>query len=332
MRRCVPAVTPMLALVLAYALLAPAVHAQSAWKPTKTIEYVNPAGPGGSVDLMIRITKKFAEDHKMHDVPANAIVRSGANGGIAMDYMAGPNAGNETLLAISHTFLSNKLTGESRHDWRDVTPVGILFKEFHVIAVRTDSRVKDGRDLIARLRAEPGSVSFGFFGSPGNHLHLAAAIPLKAAGVDIKRLTTVPYRSGPEALTAVLGGHLDAALVTAVVAQPHVEAGKLRVLSQSGAQRLSGYLQSVPTWREMGVDVEYATAQGFAGPKAMSREAIAYWEGILGRLAKDEEWLKTLARSHWQSAYMTAAEHRKYYEGEFPRLQAVLQELGLVKQ
>ncbi len=322
---------PRLISVCLLAALALPAQSQSPWKPAKTIEYVNPAGPGGSVDLMIRMTKKFAEDHKLHDVAASAVFRPGANGGIAMDYLASPAAGNETLLAMSHTFLTHKLTGESRYDWRDVAPVGILFKEFHVIAVRADSSIKDGQELIRRMRADPGSVSFGFFGTPGNHLHLAAALPLKAAGVEIRKMTTVPYRSGPEALPAVLGGHIDAGLITAVVAQAHVEAGKLRVLTQSGAKRLGGYLQQVPTWRELGVDVEYATAQGFAGPQSMSREAIVYWEGVLARLARDEEWNKVLARSQWQSAYMTAAEHRKYYEAEFPRLRAVLQELGLVK-
>ena len=305
--------------------------AQGTWKPAKPIELINPAAPGGSVDLMIRLTKKFAEDSKSYDVPANVLYKTGANGGIAMDYVSQAAGGNETLLAVSHTFLTHKLTGESRTDWRDITPVGILFKEYHVIAIRADSRIKDGRDLIEKLRQDPSSVSFGFFGNPGNHLHLAAAIPLKAAGVDIRKLTTVPYRSGPEAITAVLGGHIDAALVSAVNTEQQVASGKMRVITQSGAKRLPGFLASVPTWRELGVNVEYATAQGFAGPKGMSRDAVTYWESILARLSKDEEWNRQLTRSMWDSTYMTGAQHRKYYEDEFTRMQAILIELGLVK-
>ena len=305
--------------------------AQSGWKPAKPVEFVNPAAPGGSVDLMIRLTKKFAEDTKAFDVASNVIYKTGANGGIAMDYIAQAAGGNESLIAVSHTFLSHKLTGESRTDWRDLTPVGILFKEYHVIAVRADSRIRDGRDLIERLRQDPLSISFGFFGNPGNHLHLAAAIPLKAAGVDIRKLTTVPYRSGPEAITAVLGGHIDAALVSAVNTEQQVAAGKMRVVTQSGGKRLPGFLQQVPTWKELGVNVEYATAQGYAGPKGMSREAVAYWESLLARLSKEEEWNRNLARSMWDSTYMTGAQHRKYYEDEFAKVQAILNELGLVK-
>ena len=332
MKSSIQFVARVLASIAVFALAgtAPAA-AQTTWKPARSIEYINPAAPGGSVDLMIRMTKKFAEDAKLHDLGANVLYKTGANGGIAMGYMMQAAGGNETLVGISHTFLTHKLTGESRYDWRDVTPVGILFKEYHVIAVRADSGIRDGLDLIERLKRDPSSISFGFFGNRGNHLHLAAALPLKAAGVDIRKLTTVPYRSGPEAITAVLGGHLDAALVSAVNTEQFVAAGKMRVLTQTAGKRLPGFLQQVPTWKELGVNIEYATAQGFAGPRGMAPEAVAWWEGVLGRLSRDEEWNRVVARSMWENAYMSAAQHRRYYEEEFPKLQAALVELGLVK-
>jgi putative tricarboxylic transport membrane protein len=185
--------------------------------------------------------------------------------------------------------------------------------------------------LIDKLRRDPSSVSFGFFGNPGNHLHLGAAIPLKAAGVDIRKLTTIQYRSGPEALTAVMGGHLDAALVTLSVAQSLAEAGKLKVITQTAPTRRGGYLASVPTWKGLGVNVEYATAQGVLGAKGMTAEQTAYWEGVLARLSRDEEWKKLLARSHWEPAYMTAAEMKRYYDEEHAKLKAILAELGLTK-
>lgn len=320
-----------LAAVLLGVVPATAALAQGSWKPAKPIEFVSPAAPGGSVDLMVRLTRKLAEDARLYDVASNSIYKTGANGGIAMDYLMQAAGSGETLITVSHTSLTHKLTGESKFDWRDLVPVGILFKEYHVIAVRAESPIRDGRDLIERLRRDPSSVSFGFFGNPGNHLHLAAALPLKAAGVNIRKLTTVPYRSGPEAITAVIGGHLDAALVTAVNTEQHVAAGRLRVLTQTAGKRLPGFLQQVPTWKELGVNIEYATAQGFGGPKDMPREAVAFWEGVLARVARDEEWNRQLTRNLWEGAYMTAAQHRKYYEEEFAKLQAVLAELGLIK-
>ena len=322
------------AVTLATALLAlpllPRAQAP-AWRPAKAIEIVNPAAPGGSVDLMCRALKKFLEDQKLVDVPVNVVYKTGASGAIAQDYVSQQPASGETILAVTHTVLSLRLTGESKQDWRDLAPLGVLFKEYHVTAVRTDSALRDGRELLQRMRKDPASVSFGHFGNRGNHLHLAVAIPLKAAGVDIRRMTTVPYRSGPEAMAAVLGGHLDVALVTVVNPAANVQAGKMRALTQSTPERGPGYLREVPTWKELGVDIDYATAQGFMGAKGIRPEAVAFWEDVIARLARDAEWQKLLERSFWASAPMGAAEMRRYYEAEYARVRAALEDLGLSK-
>lgn len=319
--------------LLAFALLCSAFAVQAQiWKPTHPIEIINPASPGGSVDLMCRALKKFMEDNKLTDQPISVVYKTGANGAIALEYTNQQAHPGETVLSVTHSIISMALTGESKQDWRDLTSLGILFKEFHVTAVRADSPLKTGKDLIERMKKEPASISYGFFGNTGNHLHLAAALPLRAAGVEIRRMTNVAYRSGPEAISAVLGGHLDVALVSAVNPAANVQAGKLRVLTQTTPQRGGGYLKDIPTWKELGVNVDYATAQGFSGPKGMPAQAVPYWENVLLRLSQDPEWQKVLERSLWAGAYMNAAEMKKYYEGEFVKVRGVLQELGLVKQ
>lgn len=301
------------------------------WKPTRPIELVNPAAPGGSVDLMLRMVKKFVDDNKLVDVPVNVVYKTGANGAIALDYVNQQQGSGEVLFAMAHTYLGIRLTGESKLDFRDLTHVGVLFKEYHVTAVRPESPLRTGKDLIDRMRADPGSLSYGFFGNTGNHLHLAAAIPLKAAGVDIRKMTNVPYRSGPEAMVAAIGGHLDVALVSAVNPAANVQAGKMRVLTQTGSQRGGGYLKDVPTWKELGVDVEYATVQGLSGPRGMPPAAVAFWEDVFARLSKEPEWQKVIERSLWENAYMNAAQSTAFYDTEYVKIRAALQELGLVK-
>ena len=96
-------------------------------------------------------------------------------------------------------------------------------------------------------------------------------------------------------------------------------------------QRGGGYLKDVPTWRELGVDVDYATAQGFMGPRGMRSEAVRFWDGVLANLSRDAEWQKVIERSLWANAYMDSAQMKRYYESEFVRFRAVLDELGLTK-
>ena len=306
------------------------VHAQG-WKPTRPIELVNPAAPGGSVDLMLRMIKKYVDENRLVDVPVNVVYKTGANGAIALDYVNQNQGSGEVLFAMAHTYLGIRLTGESKLDFRDLTHVAVLFKEYHVTAVRPDSPLATGKDLIDRMRADPTALSFGFFGNPGNHLHLAAAIPLKTAGVDIRRMTNVPYRSGPEAMVAAIGGHLDVALVSAVNPQANVQAGKMRVLTQSGAVRGGGYLKDVPTWRELGVDVDYATVQGVSAPRNAPPAAVAFWEDVLRRMSRDPEWVRTLERSLWDDAFMDAARSKAFYDSEYQKIRAALDAHGLIK-
>ena len=92
------------------------VQAQTPWKPSRAIEIVNPAAPGGSVDMMSRMLKKYIEDNRLVDVPVNIVYKTGANGGIALDYVNQHRGSGETLFAVSHTFLTIKLTGQSKKD------------------------------------------------------------------------------------------------------------------------------------------------------------------------------------------------------------------------
>lgn len=94
-----------------------------------------------------------------------------------------------------------------RSAYTDLTPVAILFGEHIGIAVKADSPIQSGRDLIERLKKNPGEHSVGL-SAIGSVQHQALAVPLKSAGVDIRRMRNVTFNSGAQARAALLGGHV----------------------------------------------------------------------------------------------------------------------------
>ena len=156
-------------------------------------------------------------------------------------------------------------------------------------------------------------------------------LALKAAGVDIKRLRVVVVSGAAEAITGVMGGHLDVVASSAAGMLPFLQSGKLRGIAVSGPRRLGDAFASVPTWKEQGVDSVYANWRGVVGPKGMSAAQLAYWDGVFGRLTQTPEWRDELTRLLQDPAYLNSRDTQKFLEAQHNELRAVLLDLGLAK-
>src|SRR5262249_6622644 len=159
---------------------------------------------------------------------------------------------------------------------------------------------------------------------------LSFALAMKAAGVDIRKMKTVVFNSGGDAMTALLGGHVDAMSSAPSTVLQQVKAGKVRALALGAPQRLAGELQSIPTWKELGIDATFELWRGLVGPRGMTRAQIQFWDEVLGRMAKTEEWKKELAQFDMENVYRASAETARYWKAEHEEVKAVLTDLGLV--
>ena len=199
-------------------------------------------------------------------------------------------------------------------------------------AVRPDSPLKTGRDLLERLRKDPSSVSVAIAPALGNALHIAAGLVVKAAGADARKMKVVVFNSGGEAMSALLGGHVDVYPATAGSIVPMVESAKVRVIGVSSPRRLGGVLAALPTWREQNVDAVYPVWRGLMGPKGMTAAQTAYWDDVIGKMVRSDDWKKELEANFWNDHYLPSAEARKYLDDQFQRSRTVLTDLGLAKQ
>jgi putative tricarboxylic transport membrane protein len=157
------------------------------------------------------------------------------------------------------------------------------------------------------------------------------ALLAKAAGGDARKLKTVVFQGGGEAMTALLGGHIDVNSSAANNVLPHKEAGKLRVLGVAASRRLGGVLADVPTWKEQGVDALVTNWRMVAGPKGMTAAQVAYWDGVLTKLTQTEEWKKDLELNAFENTYRNSAATVRYLNAEYEQFRAALSEVGMAK-
>jgi putative tricarboxylic transport membrane protein len=311
-------------------LAAGAAHAQPTWKPEKAVELIAMNAPGGGSDRTLRIMAAIMQDRRRIEMPVNVVNKPGGGGSIAYAYLNQHPGDGHYLLLASKSLLTNHIAGRGP-SYTEFTPVAFLFGEYVSVTVKPDSPLKSGRDMIERLKKDPGALSFGIATSLGNPNHQGIANALKAAGVDIKKLRTVIFPSGGAASTAMLGGHVDVVPITAAFAASMARQGQVRLLAVAAPARLPDVLAEVPTWREQGYDAVVSNWRGMVGPKGMSAGQIAYWEQALLRFTESEEWKKELEKNFWQSEYMRGADMRKYLDQDNAEARAFLTELGLAK-
>jgi putative tricarboxylic transport membrane protein len=223
--------------------------------------------------------------------------------------------------------LTNRIVGSHPLTYTDVTPLALLTSEYIGMSVKSDSPVKDGRDLIARMRANPEALTFAITNrASGNHI--AAGTVLKAAGVDLKRVKFVTFKGSAETTLAVLGGHVDVAVTTPSSAMKHVQAGTMRMLALSSPRRLTGEGSNVPTWKELGFNAVSSNWRGLVGPKGLTAAQVAWWDQTIAAMVKSPEWREAMQKNQWEDEYLNSAGALKFFQAEYKHLEGLLTELG----
>ena len=308
-----------------------AAHAQT-WKPDQAVEIIVNCAPGCGPDRMARLMHGVFQTHKFVEPAITVQNKTGGGGAVAQTYLNQFAGNGHYLFHTGKSVLTTHAMGRSVAPYTELTPVANLFGEHIGIAVKADSPIKTGRDLIERLKKDPAAASFGIATSLGNTNHQGVAGALKAAGVDIKKTRNVVFQSGALAITAMLGGHIDAVPVSVGSWVPHMKTGAVRVIAVSAAQRLPGFFSGIPTWREQGANAVVSNWRGVFGPKSMTPAQVAYWEAQFQKLVESPEWKAEMVTLNGLSEFMNAARLKKYMEEDYADVKAFLVELELAKK
>jgi tripartite-type tricarboxylate transporter receptor subunit TctC len=239
---------PLLAAALLAALVTPIAQAQDSW-PNKPVKLIIPFAAGGTSDILGRlIGEKLQAVLKQTVVVEN---RAGAGGVLGADATAKSPADGYTLLlgTIASHAINPAMKPKMPYDaLKDFAPVILLGSISNVLLVGTEQPYKSVKDLIAAAKAKPDTISFASAGQ-GSSQHMSGELFKLLAGAD---LSHVPYKGSAPAIQDVIGNQIPSSFETVTVALPHIQAGKVRALAVTSAQR-SAALPNVPTMQEAGV-------------------------------------------------------------------------------
>ncbi len=274
--------------------LALAIACGSALAAPSKPECIAPAKPGGGFDLTCKLAQAGLQNGKYIDSPIRITYMPGGIGAVAYNTVIAQRPDEAgTIIAFSGGSLLNLAIGKfGRYNVNDVKWMAAIGADYGAVTVRADSPYKTFKDLIATLKADPTKVVMGAGGSVGSQDWMKSALVAKAAGVNYKNMRYVAFEGGGEALTALLGGHVQAYFGDASEVGEYLKAGKVRVLAVFADQRLPGGLANVPTAKEQGYDVEWPIIRGFyVGPKVSDAE-YKWWTGTFDKMMATPEFAK----------------------------------------
>ena len=301
------------------------------WKPTKPIEIIAPAGPGGGWDLLARTVQKALTEEKLVDQPILVTNKPGGGGASGWNYLKGKSGQGEFLAATSPLILQNNLLGKSELTYKDFLPLANLMAEWEVVAVKADAPWKNGKEFFEAMKKDPSNMHIGVGPALGNDDHIQLLTLAKAFGADPKKIKFVVYpNTAAEQIPALLGGHIQAITISMAETMEQVKAGKLRLLGISSPKRVAD-LPNVATWKEQGIDFVFPHWRGLIAAPGLTPEQQKFWNDTMAKMTASATWKNALKTLDWDSYYQNIAEHTAFLEQQNKLMKDSLTDVGLIK-
>jgi tripartite-type tricarboxylate transporter receptor subunit TctC len=293
--------------------------------PERLVRIVVPFAPGGGTDSVARtLAQEMARDLGQSVIIEN---KPGAGTIIGTQAVATSDADGYTLLMGTFANAVNpSLNAKLPYDaHKDFAAVALVARSFNIVVVNAKSPYRSIADLIAAAKAEPDKLSYGTYGT-GTSAHLAGELFKSMAKVN---LTTVPYKGAAPAITDLLGGQIQVMFTTVASAASLIEAGQLRALAITSAQRSPAF-PNVPTVAEAGVPGYAAESwYGLFAPAKTPRDVIERLNKSAATAVKSEGFNKLGVNEGLVMVTSPPDELDRYFRGEEERWRKVIQEAGI---
>ena len=306
-----------------------------AWEPTKTVEFIVPAGTGGGADQMARLIQSIIAKHNLMKQPMVVVNKAGGAGAEGfLDVKGAKGDPHKIVITLSNLFTTPLATGVP-FNWKDLTPVEMMALDEFVLWVNSESAYKTAGDYVGAIKGgNAGQFKMAGTGSKQEDQIITVAIEKATGG----KFAYIPFKGGGEVAVQLVGNHVDATVNNPIEAVAQWRGGKLRPLCVFDAKPLD-YKEKVtadmawgdiPTCKSQGLDMEYLMLRGiFMTPKA-TKEQVDYYVELFKKVRETPEWQDLMKNGAFNTTFMTGPDYAKWVANEENRHKQLMQEAGFL--
>jgi len=306
-----------LAALAALASVPLSTAAEAAWQPTKTVEFIVPAGTGGGADQMARMIQGIIQKHNLMPQPLVVINKSGGAGAEGFLDVKGSNRNpHKIIITLSNLFTTPLATGVP-FNWKDMTPVAMLALDEFVLWVNSEKPYKTAPEYIKAVKdAGPHKFKMGGTGSKQEDQIITVALE-QATGAQF---TYVPYKGGGDVAVQLVGNHIDSSVNNPIEAVSQWRAGALRPLCVFDEQRIKlkdpiangKSWGDIPTCKEQGLDIEYLMLRGIFTAPGATPDQVNYYVDLFKKVRATQEWKDFMAQGAYNTTFMSGNEFKDW--------------------
>jgi len=311
--------------------------ASAAWAPTKTVEFIVPAGSGGGADQMARTVQGVIQKHELMDQSMVVLNKSGGAGGEGfLDVKGDEGNAHKIIITLSNLFTTPLSTGIP-FSWQDITPVSMLALDEFILWVNSESPFKTVGEYVTALKAsKPNEFKMAGTGTKQEDQIITAALEQSTGA----KFTYVPFKGGGDVVTQLVGGHVDSTVNNPIEGVAQWRAGKIRALCVFDAERLK-YTEKVtadqawsdiPTCKESGIDMDYLMLRGVFMPAGVTDEQVAFYVDLFKKVAETPEWQSFMSKGAFNQTAMSGEEYKTWVAAAADRHKKLMDEAGFTKK
>jgi tripartite-type tricarboxylate transporter receptor subunit TctC len=303
------------------ALLGTAGIAHAADFPQHRVNLVVWAGAGGALDTYGRELSKLLDEQAGWQT--KVVNRPGGSGSVGMSYVLNQPADGYNILVHTSTLTFSIARNLMPYKLDDLRFVRAMQGEPSALAVRKNADLHSARDFVDAMKKDPEGLRVGGYGTGGFHQYML----YQFMNAEDFKAGWIPYDASGKVALALMGDHLDAAMMTPSSGLSQVESGDIRLLGISTDER-SRYFPDVPTFKEQGIDLEGMVWRGVSVKAGTPDDVVASIQAALDKVQASDEWKTFMTQQKQDDIAIKDDDFTAMAEKQLKTQSAFLKEVG----